>query len=93
MSDALISRSAAINIVRNAEYSHPTWPHIVEAKEQMIMAIEQAPTVPAEIVCRCKDCVHSQYDALLGGYWCNGKNHSGLWFCADGKRRESEVEK
>ena len=53
-------------------------------------ALEQAPTVPAEIVCRCKDCVHSQYDALLGGYWCNGKNHSGLWFCADGERRESE---
>ena len=54
-------------------------------------ALEQAPTVPAEVVCRCKDCVHSQYDALLGGYWCNGKNHSGLWFCADGKRRESEA--
>ena len=56
-------------------------------------ALEQAPTVPAEVVCRCKDCVHSQYDALLGGYWCNGKNHSGLWFCADGKRRESEAGK
>ena len=52
--------------------------------------ILDAPTVPAEIVCRCKDCVHSQYDALLGGYWCNGKNHSGLWFCADCERRESE---
>ena len=56
-------------------------------------AVEQAPTVPAEIVCRCKDCVHSQYDALLGGYWCNGKSHSGLWFCADGERRESEAGK
>ena len=53
--------------------------------------IDTQPTVPAEIVCRCKDCVHSQYDVLLGGYWCNGKNHSGLWFCADGKRRESEA--
>ena len=58
-----------------------------------ICFICQAPTVPAEIVCRCKDCVHSQYDALLGGYWCNGKNHSGLWFCADGERRESEAGK
>ena len=57
----------------------------------VLAALERAPTVPAEIVCRCKDCVHSQYDALLGGYWCNGKNHSGLWFCADGKRRESEA--
>ena len=55
--------------------------------------LQKAPTVPAEIVCRCRDCVHSQYDALLGGYWCNGKNHSGLWFCADGERRESEAGK
>ena len=55
--------------------------------------ILDATTVPTEIVCRCKDCVHSQYDALLGGYWCNGKNHSGLWFCADGKCRESEAGK
>ena len=61
------------------------------SESEVVNMLEQAPTVPAEIVCRCKDCVHSQYDALLGGYWCNGKNHSGLWFCAEGKRRESEA--
>ena len=56
MSEELISRSAAIDIVRNAKCKYPTWPHIVEAKEQMITAIEQAPTVPAEIVVHCRNC-------------------------------------
>ena len=56
MCNDLISRSAAINIVRNTKYQFPTWPHIAEAKEQMIMAIEQAPTVPAEVVVHCRDC-------------------------------------
>lgn len=94
MSDGLISRSAAIDIVRNAKYSYPTWPHIVEAKEQMIMAIECAPTVPAEVVVHCKDCEYkakakvNQKGFLIcpaSGMEITDKDH-----CSYGKRRESE---
>ena len=29
------------------------------SESEVVNMLEQAPTVPAEIVCRCKDCVHS----------------------------------
>ena len=94
MSEELIIRSAAIDIVRNAKCKYPTWPHIVEAKEQMIMAIEQAPTVPAEVVVHCRECKY--YQDNNGGYpnsdcrWRQDETPDADDFCSCGERRESE---
>ena len=64
----LIRRSDAIAIVQNAKYKFPTWPHIAEAKEDMVQAIKSAPTIDAvpvvrgewfdrgSLSCRCSEC-------------------------------------
>ena len=48
----LIRRSDAIAIIQNAKYKFPTWPHIAEAKEDMVQAIKSAPTIDAVPVVR-----------------------------------------
>lgn len=63
----------------------------------VLSKIDDAPTVDAVPVVRCKDCRH--YIAATGEYWCN-KNTTGNpycdweispeWFCADGERGEAE---
>jgi translation initiation factor 2 gamma subunit (eIF-2gamma) len=48
----LLRRSDAIAIIQNADYKYPTWPHIAEAKEDMVQAIKSAPTIDAAPVVR-----------------------------------------
>ena len=50
-------------------------------------AIEEAPTVDAVPVIRCKDCkwYDTEYHCKLNGYGCG---RSPDWFCADGKKEE-----
>jgi rubrerythrin len=57
----LIRRSDAIAIIQNAKYKFPTWPHIAEAKEDMVQAIKSAPTIDAVPVVR--------------GEWLNGVDY------------------
>ena len=52
--------------------------------------INNAPTVDAVEVVRCKDCKHGQYDFMTHLYWCRGKVHPSDWFCADGERRSDD---
>lgn len=91
MSDDLISRSAAINIVRNTKYQCPTWPHIAEAKKRMIMELE---IIPGEVVVHCEDCEHKAKAKVnekgflicpASGMEITDKDH-----CSYGKCRESE---
>lgn len=55
--------------------------------------IEEAPTIDAVEVVRCKYCKHSE-EALLPNQelWCNVKETYCTfdWFCADGKKRDIE---
>ena len=49
--------------------------------DDALSAIDEAPTVDAEIVVRCQNCKHHgecKYADIPG------------WYCADGERRESE---
>lgn len=41
-------------------------------------------------VVRCKDCKHAQKDTLFHTIYCNGKECTPDWFCADGERREDD---
>lgn len=56
------------------------------------IAVENAPTVDAVPVVRCKDCKHSKGACI--DLWgkpaiecITGRTHSRDWFCADGKRK------
>ena len=55
--------------------------------------IQDAPTINAVEVVRCKDCKHGEKGRIFGSecVWC-GADHLNAkptqWFCADGERRE-----
>ena len=60
--------------------------------------MEDAPTVDAVEVCRCKDCVWCRYSKVHDVQWCD--HESGLCdaivgneFCSYGERRNNEPEK
>lgn len=58
-----------------------------------IEILQNAPTVDAVPVCRCKDCKHlSVRSGALGVYQCaiHGDYPSGEYFCADGERKGGE---
>ena len=55
-------------------------------------ALEDAPTVDAVEVVRCKDCAYKQYYFTNDMVKCgcgNGAHHEGF-FCADGERRTDD---
>ena len=52
--------------------------------------LEDAPTVDAVEVVRCKDCEHCSHDTMFGDYWCYGQRVFADYFCFNGKRREGE---
>lgn len=57
--------------------------------------IDDAPTVDAVQVVRCKDCKHYDTKDCADGFgWCNrnGTGHGSTddWYCADGGRRNDE---
>ena len=57
--------------------------------DEVARAVENAPTVDAVEVVRCKDCKFWECDAIFPDGWCRGKHQGNPnWFCADGERRE-----
>ena len=50
--------------------------------------IENAPTIDAVPVVRCKDCKNCQLDDVFHDYWCNGKKVWAEHFCSYGERRD-----
>ena len=54
-------------------------------------ALEQAPTIPAEVVVHCRECKHYQEDNIN---WCtlDGLDRNPADYCSYGERSESEVE-
>ena len=53
------------------------------------MCMDDAPTIDAVQVVRCKDCKHGEYREDYDDYECResgcGLVHSGEWYCADGE--------
>lgn len=66
---------------------------VPETKRELLRMINDAPTIDAVPVVRCKDCKFGVVDGtkyfcrIDGGIWCDGN-----WFCANGERREDEQE-
>ena len=54
--------------------------------------LENAPTIDATPVVRCKDCKHSLKDDLFRTRWCQKPGHvkevKDEFFCADGERKD-----
>lgn len=57
-----------------------------------ILRLNNAPTIDAVKVVRCKDCKHIRTDNIFGGSWCQFpgilKGVKEKFFCAYGERRE-----
>ena len=65
------------------------------ALDGMIKALNEAPTVDAVEVVRCKDCKYWNEDALACATlpWVNSSEHKNWYaedFCSDGERKEGE---
>ena len=56
-------------------------------------ALEQAPTVPAEVVVHCRDCKHISEFPCPARDCHSGRTKNCVAYCSMGERRESEVEK
>ena len=85
----LIDADRAIEIVRNRGVAHPNAYHLTN---YATLILQEAPTVDAVEVVRCKDC-HYNEDEEIGMVYCPyvlggwvGEN----WFCADGERKENK---
>ena len=57
-----------------------------------LRCIEQAPTVDAVPVVRCRECKRSSYDEIFGNRWCNSSSGCRKVkdddFCSYGERKE-----
>lgn len=54
--------------------------------------VDEAPTIDAVEVVRCKDCKYrSTWDAFAGCYWCNGGRKTPEDFCSNGERRSDNA--
>lgn len=89
--DALMKRAEKLeNEPWNKEVAPYNW---AQAYVTLQEELENAPTVDAVPVVRCKDCKYYNTSCCADGFgWCerNGSGHGSTddWFCADGEKRE-----
>ena len=74
-------------LAENWFYTNDTGTQVVE-----LLEIEQAPTVDAVEVVRCKDCKHYLYDDFDGAYVCMqlSKYVKPDFWCAHGERKDDD---
>ena len=56
--------------------------------KQILDVIDQAPTVDAVAVVRCKDCKHRTELCGVGWLPCTDMAVNNNWYCADGERKD-----
>ena len=83
----LIDADRALEIIRNRGIAYPNAYHLTN---YATLILQEAPTVDAVPVVRCKDCIHS-YDDLCGLCCTCGPYVDCVvqpeFYCADGKRK------
>lgn len=95
----------ALGIFNDREHGDP---HFLNGIETAREIVEQAPTVDAEPVVRCRDCRHKKLDgpsackSIVNEFYCDEKlewryQYEGEpdildWFCADGEAKTNEVD-
>ena len=74
------------------------WEHNADRDEIALPFVNAAPTIDAEIVVRCKDCVHYDIGVCLKIY-SDGNAHPEAWqsrkpddFCSYGERKDDKNE-
>ena len=86
----LIDADRALEIVRNQGIAHPNAYYLTN---YTTLILQEAPTVDAVPVVRCKDCIHS-YDDLCGLCCTCGPYVDCVvqseFYCADGKRKDGD---
>ena len=86
----LIDADRAIEIVRNRGIAHPNAHHLTN---YATLILQEAPTVDAGPVVRCRDCKHWHKDTVFCGYMSYGEASERVnWyaddFCSYGERKE-----
>ena len=74
----LIDADRAIEIVRDKGIAHPNAYHLTN---YTTLILQEAPTVDAVEIVRCKDCKY--FKTRL----CENEDNYDDWFCADGERK------
>ena len=77
----LIDADRAIEIVRDKGIAHPNAYHLTN---YTTLILQEAPTVDAVPVVRCKDCKYFKTRV------CENEDNYDDWFCADGERKEND---
>ena len=77
----LIDADRTIEIVRDKGIAHPNAYHLTN---YTTLILQEAPTVDAVPVIRCKDCKYFQTRL------CENEDNYDDWFCADGERKEND---
>ena len=75
----LIDADRALEIVHDQGIAHPNAYHLTN---YATIILQEAPTVDAVEVVRCKDCKY--FKTRL----CENEDNYDDWFCADGERKE-----
>ena len=75
----LIDADRAIEIVRDKGIAHPNAYHLTN---YTTLILQEAPTVDAVEIVRCKDCKY--FKTRL----CENEDNYDDWFCADGERKD-----
>ena len=52
--------------------------------------IDDAPTVDAVEVVRCRDCKNVQHDKIFREYWCRGREVNPDGYCSDGEQKDGD---
>lgn len=88
----LIDADKALEIVHNQGIAHPSAYHLTN---YATLILQEAPTIDAVPVIRCKDCKWSKRDNLLDKHWCKHflcesevrEND----YCSYGERKNNEL--
>lgn len=91
--DALIRRFESL---ANDDWNKETGTTWANAFEEPANMVDDAPTIDAVPVVRCRDCEYGEQDEI--GRWscrslgCQVGDEDGSGYCADGERREDETD-
>ena len=87
--DALKKRmvNEPVKAVQDVDFQAEWFTRIADTVCHMIDMVDDAPTIEAVPVVRCKDC--KWFGGKYNDYCFRDEyNHAGDWYCADGERRE-----
>ena len=74
----------------NKDEEHQDFSYSTLMMYEIADEVDDAPTIDAAPVVRCKDCKHYQTDVLFNSNYCCGRRRKPDDYCSYGERKESE---